>query len=98
MFKTSRRTLLAALAVTAAAAAPSTASAMQIADLTSGPSGPAGPPIVAVASHSPQVTQPSSFDWGDAGVGAAAATVALMGAGSIALGGRRRRGHIARAS
>jgi hypothetical protein len=94
MFKPSKRTLISVLAVTAAVA-PSSASATQIADLTNGPS---GPPSVAVASHPVQATTPSSFDWGDAGIGAAAATVALMGAGGLVRGGRRGRGRAVRAS
>jgi hypothetical protein len=111
MFTTSKRFLVAALAVTAAAA-PSTASAMRIADLQGAPiasaqSSAGGAQQVAMraqqvgaGAHQAQVSQPSSspFAWGDAGIGAAVATVALMGAGSILLGGRRRRGHTARTS
>lgn len=92
MFKTCKRTLVATLAVTAAAA-PSAASArIMIASPDSGPA-------VASVTHQAQVSQPSSggFAWADAGIGAAA-TVAVMGAGGLTLSGRRRRGHIARAS
>jgi hypothetical protein len=92
MFTASKRTLITALAVTAAAA-PSTASARFLeADPVSGPA-----PAAAAVSHPAPSSQPSSsaFEWGDAGIGAAAA-VALLGAGTAALGGRRRRGQPAR--
>jgi hypothetical protein len=37
-------------------------------------------------------SSPGGFDWGDAGIGAAAATLSLLGAGTgIALAGRRSR-------
>jgi hypothetical protein len=96
MFNASKRTLILALAVTAVAA-PSTASArLVLGDPVSG-SG-SNPQSIALTSQPVQASQPSSgaFEWGDAGIGAAAATVALMGAGGIVVGGRRRRGHTAR--
>jgi hypothetical protein len=66
----------------AALAVPSTALAMPI------PGDP--PPTQAVSVHATQPAQPpsSGFDWGDAGIGAA--TVALMGAGTLGFALRRR--------
>lgn len=92
MLKGSRRTLIAALTVIATALAPSSALAMHVESL-----GSAGPGAPVVVVQPPQVSS-GTFAWGDAGIGAAAATVALIGAGSLVLGGRRRRGHIARVS
>lgn len=96
MFKASKRTLIAGLAV-AAAAAPSTASARFI--LADPASGPATSQSSSAGTHAaqPAPSSGSEFDWADAGIGAAAA-VGLMGAGTIALSGRKRRGHTVRAS
>jgi hypothetical protein len=66
----------------AALAMPSTALAMPI---------PGDPPLMpAISVHATQPGQPSSsgFDWTEAGIGAA--TVALLGAGTLRLGLRRR--------
>lgn len=93
MFKASKRILVAALAV-GAAAAPATASAQRIL-----PDSAPSPQSLAVGASASPTNQASSsaFAWGDAGIGAAGA-VALMGAGGVFLGGRRRRGHTVRAS
>jgi hypothetical protein len=75
----------------AAAASPATAQARYAPD----PPGPSTPPQVVV---DPPVTHPasaaqSSFQWGDAGIGAAG-TILLLGAGAGTAGAvRRRRTH-----
>jgi hypothetical protein len=94
MFKASKRTLIAALAV-AAAVAPSTASArFLLNDPVSGAATSGQSVSAAPHASQPGPSTSGAFDWGDAGIGAAAA-VALMGGATVALGGRRRRGHTA---
>jgi hypothetical protein len=76
-----KHSLTTAVAV-AALATPSAALAMPIPD---------GPPLTpAISVHATQSGQPSpsGFDWAEAGVGAA--TVALLGAGTLRLAVRRR--------
>jgi hypothetical protein len=81
---------LAAGVVIAAAGLPTTAQALII----QGPSGPAGPVTSEPSAPLPIVTTHSSFQWGDAGIGAAAAT-ALLGAGALGAGATRRRRTVA---
>lgn len=76
----------------AAAGFPATAQARVSVDPPAG----SGPPITS-ASSAPQATSShSSFQWGEAGIGAAGATV-LLGAGVLGAGvTRRRRGTVVR--
>jgi len=67
------------------------------ADPVSGPAPSSQPAVSAPSLATASPSSSSQFDWGDAGIGAAAAT-ALMGSGTLVLSGRRRRGGTARAS
>ena len=83
---------LAAAAVIATAGFPSAAQAMFMNE-SGGSSGPvpAAPPAAAqVARSQPVVSSGSAFQWGDAGIGAAGATV-LLGAGVLGARATRRR-------
>jgi hypothetical protein len=94
---TIRRSLLAALAV-GAAAWPSAASAkFELNDPVPAPV--ASGQSAATSVQQAKAEQPSSsqFDWTDAGIGAAG-TLALMGSGTLAVVGRRRRSQTARTS
>ncbi|MEA2198348.1 MAG: hypothetical protein QOJ25_2399 [Solirubrobacteraceae bacterium] len=88
-----KRSLIAVLAVTAVAA-PSTASARFI---NNDPISAPAPSAAVIHQAQAGPASSSDFAWGDAGIGAAAA-VALMGAGTLALGGRRRQGQATRTS
>ena len=80
-----RRSLAGGLVI-AAASFPATAQAM----FTDG-GGASSPATITPAAHPPVATSNSSFQWGDAGIGAAGATV-LLGAGALGVGATRRRG------
>jgi hypothetical protein len=75
---------LAAAVVIAAASFPATAQAR----VSVYPPAGSGPPLTGAPSVSP--TTSSSFQWGDAGIGAAGATV-LLGVGALGAGMTRRR-------
>jgi hypothetical protein len=82
---------LATAAIVAAAGFPASAQAMFI----SGGGGGSVPSTPAVKATAPSVSQTvSGFQWRDAGVGAAGATV-LLGAGALGAGATRRRRRIA---
>jgi hypothetical protein len=92
MLKLIKRILIVATVVVAASA-PAAASAKYIVE-PSGSSATSGPAQHAiVASVRPTAASDGqSFEWGDAGIGAAGVLV-LIGVGSGALGVRRRRAH-----
>jgi hypothetical protein len=88
------RTLTSALVV-AAASVPAAAQAREPVDLPAPP--PASAPGELVAIPGPEPASASSsgdgFQWGDAGLGAAGATVLLGAGAAVSLGVRRRRTH-----
>jgi hypothetical protein len=87
-----KRSLASALVIAAVTVPAGAAQALQIAG-SGGSSGPvpvAPPATSQVAPSRPDATSGSSFQWGDAGIGAAGATV-LLGAGALGLGSSRRR-------
>jgi hypothetical protein len=79
-----KRTLASGLAI-AAVGAPATAQAALMPAEGAPPSAPAMNPTATSAARTG-----SGFDWGDAGIGAAAVTV-LLGTGALGAGATRRR-------
>jgi hypothetical protein len=100
MLRTTTRSMLIAAVVTVATAVPATSSSAQPLDYTPGPvTHNGGARFVPAPSNdsgdhaqaTPGGSAESGFQWGDAGIGAGAVLV-LMGAGTAAVSGTRRRG------
>lgn len=89
MFRSMKRLLAAATAVLAVST-PSVAYAFR--PVPAGGSSTSGQAQLPIAPSAPQATSSTTFQWGDAGIGAAAA-LSLLGAGSGMLVIRRRVRH-----